>query len=230
MNPFKFKITTFTSALLALAIAIPTEAKEPTFIRYGHHPLYVGALAGYGSTDWSELTAKCNGDMACEADLLSSVPRSAGDSGITAGVTIGYEIQPHFAFEASFIRFPDTKVVFDSPINTNCYPQLNNVNGTFTSHTYVFDVIGKFMVSILGTSIRGFADAGMAVTHRHDILNTFFHINPTFGVGLDYVFAEHWMVDGEFQYIAGYDKSTLTPADDYSPFLYSLHILIAYRF
>lgn len=217
------------------------DVTTPTYIRYGHHPFYIGGLLGYGSTDWSHIVASCDPnstDTRCEDDVPDSVPTSAGDSGATVGLTMGYEIQPHFAFETSFIRYPTTRITF-----TNAYNNLPldsgtpipapfdiNGNASFDSYTYVYDVIGKFMVGIMDTSIRAFADAGMAVTYRSDPLNTFSRVNPTFGVGLDYVFAEHWMVDGEFQYVAGYAKSNLTPATTYSPFLYSTNLVLAYRF
>lgn len=195
---------------------------------HSHHPFYVGALLGYGSTDWSDLKSNCNGitQSQCE-QLQDSAPTSAGDSGAVWGFTAGYEVQDHFAFEASYMDFPNTTIHF---ADFNFYPQLNYSGASVVSETYVYELIGKFMVPILGTGIRGFADAGMAVTHRSDILNTFYHVNPTFGVGLDYVFNPHWMVDTEFQYIAGYAKATITPADDYSPFLYTVHVLLAYRF
>ncbi len=209
------------------------DVTTPTYIRYGHHPFYIGGLLGYGSTDWSHLTANCGNDAVCQSDVQASVPTSAGDSGATVGLTMGYEVQPHFAFETSFVRYPTTKVTFTmQEYYTANYPQLFNPDGSgsFNSYTYAFDFIGKFMVGIMDTSIRAFADAGMAVTYRTDPMNSFSRVNPTFGVGLDYVFAEHWMVDGEFQYIAGYAKSNTTPAVTYSPFLYSLNMVLAYRF
>lgn len=221
------------SLLLCLSVLLNTASLaegKPTYLRYGHHPFYIGGLLGYGSTDWRALTVNCND---CSA-VAMSVPTSAGDSGATLGITMGYEVQPHFAFETSFIRFPTTKITFtgaDNYILHGTVPPFDDSgNASFHSDTYAFDFIGKFMVRIMNTSIRAFADAGMAVTYRNDFLNKFARINPTFGVGLDYVFDPHWMVDGEFQYIAGYASSTLTPAVNYSPFLYSLHLVLAYRF
>lgn len=222
------------SLLLVLSVLLSTISLAegtPTYLRYGSHPFYIGGLLGYGSTDWSQMTANCGGNEDCESDVEASVPTAAGDSGAVIGLTMGYEVQPHFAFETSFMRFPTTKVTFTGAINYPAsYPFNDLGNASYNSYTYAYDFIGKFMVPIMNTSIRAFADAGMAITHRTDPLNTFFHVNPTFGVGLDYVFAEHWMVDGEFQYIAGYAKTNTTPAVSYSPFLYSLHLVLAYRF
>lgn len=234
MNFFNFKY--FLPLLFFSAISF-ANTTTPTYIKYGNHPFYIGGLIGYGSTDWSQLTPNENCDQDCQNVIEASVPSSAGDKGAVFGITMGYEVQPHFAFEASFMRFPTTTISFTNELYyTQNYPQLftqNDLyeyNGSFNSNTYSSDFIGKFLVPIMNTSIRGFADAGMAVTYRTDPLNSFARIEPTFGVGLDYVFAEHWMADWEFQYIAGYAKSNTTPAVSYTPFLYSLHLVLAYRF
>lgn len=219
-------VSTIFSVLFFSSLASGEPSKKPLY--FTHHPFYMGVLVGYGSTDWSELTANCSGLNPSQCDQVrDAAPVSAGDFGAVWGVTAGYEVQPHFAFEASFINFPETKVKFS---DANSYPQFNYTSATMVSHTYAFDVIGKFMVRIMDTGVRAFADAGMAVTHRHDVLANLYRINPTFGIGFDYVFHPHWMLDGEFQYIAGYDQATLTPAIDYSPFLFSIHLVIAYRF
>lgn len=189
------------------------------------HPFYIGVFGGYGNTDWSQLVARYNDQF--EYFLLSvSVPVSATDQGATWGFVTGWEVQPHFALEMSYARFPNTNVSFDQ---YSIYGSRYNVY-SLESNTYAYDFVGKFMVQIEHTGIRGFANAGGAVVHRHDILVDTSHICPTFGVGLNYVLVQHLLMELGFQYYAGFDKADVTPAVNYIPFLYSVTLKLAYRF
>jgi hypothetical protein len=196
------------------------------------NPVYIGVLGGWGSTDWRMLVPKCHGtknDITnCKNLIDASAPLSAGDSGFIWGATAGYEIQPHFAIEGTVIRFPDTTITFNKVYNF--YTKLNNIDDeTIRSITWAYYLVAKFMVQIGNTPIRGFANAGPELTYRKDILADCVRINPTFGVGLDYLVAAHAMVEIGFQYIAGYGESNTKPASCYIPFLYSLHLKLMAR-
>jgi len=212
----------FSNTVLA---SVKYHQYNPFPTRWHANPFYFGLQFGYGSTDWSQLVARYS-DQA-EYTLLSlSAPIQAGDKGVTWGFVIGWEVQPHFAMEMNFERFPNTTVTFDpSSIYSINYAIVN-----MQSHTYAYDFLGKFMVQIAKTGIRGFASAGAALIHRHDALVNTGHIDPTFGVGLNYIFACRVMAEVGFQYYAGYGKAVLRPAINYIPFLYSIHLKVAYRF
>ncbi len=190
------------------------------------NPFYVGLAGGFGSTDWSQLTAHC-GNLDPSLCLLAlSAPLSAGDQGFVWGVFIGYEIQPHFAFEINYVRFPDTTIVFDE---FSLYATEDGVI-TMKSGTYAYSFLGKFMVHIGSTGLRGFATAGAAMVHRTDSLANDTHVNPTFGVGINYVFPFRMMMEIGFQYYAGYGQAVLKPAINYIPFLYDVHLKLGYQF
>ncbi|WP_423063143.1 hypothetical protein [Candidiatus Paracoxiella cheracis] len=197
---------------------------NPFPTRWRAKPFYFGFQFGYGSTDWSQLVAR----YATRADyylLRVSAPIQAGDRGATWGFVVGWEVQPHFAMEVNYVRFPNTTIFFDpASIYTINYKII-----TMRSYTYAYSFLGKFMVQIARTGIRGFANAGGALIHRNDLLVNTTHVDPTFGVGLNYVFPCQIMLEFGFQYYAGYGKAVLRPAINYIPFLYSVHLKIAYR-
>lgn len=187
------------------------------------HPFYLGALLGYGSTDWGQLVGHCDDPDLCFVSV--SAPLTAGDSGAVWGFYTGYEIQPHFAIEALYARFPNTTVTFDE---FSIYASDFNIT-RLRSFTYAYSISGKWMVQMGTTGLRGFATAGATLTHRHDALTNVYHVNPTFGIGANYVFDARLLLEFAFQYYAGYGKATLRPAIDYIPFLYSIAVRVAYR-
>lgn len=204
-----------------------TTTQNPFPAIWGEHPFYLGALVGYGSTDWKQLLANCDDpgvDPFCQVSF--SAPISAGDSGAVWGFYMGYEIQPHFAIEAVYTRFPNTTVIFDQ---YSIYANIYNIT-RLRSYTYAYSISGKWMVQMGSTGLRGFATAGASLSHRNDALKNVYHVNPTFGIGVNYVFIKRILFELAFQYYAGYGKATMRPAVDYIPFLYSLTGRVAYRF
>lgn len=190
-------------------------------IHWQAHPFYAGVASGWGTTDWRQITATQNDYI-----LSLSTPIRATDKGFVYGFVMGYEITPLFAFEINYMRFPTSRVQFD-PFSLYAFEDhITSIH----SFTYTYNFIGKFMAQVQGTGLRGFANAGPAVIHRHDALAQSGHIAPTFGVGIDYVIEKRYMLELLFQYYAGYGKAVLKPAINYIPFLYTLHIKIMYRF
>ena len=189
------------------------------------YPFYIGFELGWGDTDWSMLVVKANNPDEY-LTLSLSAPISAGDRGFVYGFMLGYEISTHFAMEANYMRFPDTSVVFDQ---FSLYALEHGIIH-MVSRTYAYNIVGKFMVPIGHTHWRGFANAGAAITHRNDPLVDVYHIVPTFGVGMNYVFHLRYFLEVAFQYYAGFGKATLRPAFDYIPFLYTVHVKFGFRF
>ena len=90
-------------------------------------------------------------------------------------------------------------------------------------------VMAKVMLFIPRTTVRAYSSVGVAQVHRWDDINENNRIAPTFGIGLNYNFAEHLMAELGANYTAGYGESELNPAKDYVPFLFSVFFKLAYR-
>ena len=207
----------------ATTTTTPVPPANPFPAMWRAHPFYIGTLVGYGSTDWNQLIAHCDDPNFCL--VSASAPISAGDSGLVWGFYMGYEIQPYFALELLYARFPNTTITFDE---FSIYAFDYGVT-QMSSFTYAYSISGKWMVQMGSTGLRGFATAGATLTHRHDTLTNVYHVNPTFGIGTNYVFPSRILLEIAFQYYAGYGKATLRPAIDYIPFLYSITARLAYR-
>ncbi len=216
--------------LFALASGIATGYSRSFTSLQETHPFYLGPVIGYGNTDWNMMVMDCNAhDVFCSAQTVgASAPISAsGDDGLVWGVTLGYEFKPSFAFEASYLHFPSTLVRLNDP--WNYYMAQGHDTIEFSSETWALFAVGKFMTEIAESGIRGFANAGIDFTARDDVLADTIRVNPTFGVGVNYVFPSNFMLELAFQYMTGYGTADEVPANKYIPFLYSLSLKLLYR-
>lgn len=215
-----------TIVVMVLAVNYCTYASSPYLAEWKERPFYFGPLIGYGSTDWSMLALHCNGNDFCRQAVSESAPISAGDTGLVWGATIGYEVKPSWAIESTFMRYPNTTVLFD-PL-ANFY--LDNYNlSTLRTTTWALIGVAKFMTQIADTGWRGFANAGIGFTFRDDVITNAVRINPTFGVGVNHLFPQNVMLEFSFQYIPGFGEANHMPAIQYMPFLYSLNAKLVYR-
>jgi hypothetical protein len=211
--------------LFLLGFNISSLANDHNLTLWTQHPLYIGITGGWGSTDWSQVVVRSFSDDE-KTTLALSAPTAAGDCGLVVGAMIGYEVASHFAFEANYMHFPTAKVVFDE---NSIYNTEHNIV-TMHSHTFALNVLGKVLVPLGSTSVRGFIDAGPAIIHREDPLVDTNHVCPTFGIGIDYTFHTHFMWMLAFQYYAGFGQATLRPAINDIPFLYTFYTGLSYRF
>lgn len=194
------------------------------------HRFYFGPVLGYGSTDWSMMVMECDAnDPFCSAQTVgSSAPiGTSGDNGLVWGVTAGYELKPSWAMEATYLHFPATQVRLNDP--WNYYMEDGHDTIEFSSETWAMFAVAKFMTEIGNSGFRGFANAGIDFTARDDELTNTIRVNPTFGVGMNYVFPSDFMLELAFQYMTGYGAANEVPANDYIPFLYSLSFKLLYR-
>lgn len=180
------------------------------------HPAYAGILLGYGNTNWNQMVSQ-------DASTATSTPTSAGGSGLADGIMLGYSLSQYFALEADFTHFPDADLVF-SPYSV--YRPLTEL----TSKTNAYALFGKFMLPLDQGKFSAFSEIGPGYVQRNDDLAQKGHFSGSFGVGLDYNINSHWMTELGLQYYTGYGDSTLKPAYDYIPFLYTVNLRIAYRF
>ncbi|MDR3476428.1 MAG: outer membrane beta-barrel protein [Gammaproteobacteria bacterium] len=185
------------------------------------YPFYVGVSAGYGATTWNHLVSTNQ-----TAAMTLSTPIKTHENGAAWGFFGGYELMPTFAIEAAYTRYPSAKVYFDDmSLFTFDY------NATeFNSRTEALSASAKFMIFIPTTTIRAFSTVGIAGVHRSDYVYKEWLYRPTFGIGFNYNFTPHVMVEVGGNYTAGSGQAELDPALHYVPFTYSGFARLAYRF
>jgi opacity protein-like surface antigen len=201
------------------------------------HPFYFGGSAGYGSTDWSEITTTPS--TLAQVNLAAeTAPIGAKDDGFAWGGFIGYQFSKHFTVEGVYTRYHSTVVSFQTDITPNLYGIEQ-----FRTNTHSYSLLGKIMVPFGFTNVYVYADAGVTYVHRDDKKVTGDpnnppvdfdkrhkgHWGPSFGFGLAYNITEHLFTEGSFQYTTGYGKADIKPAEDYIPFVYSLMLSLGVR-
>lgn len=188
------------------------------------YPFYAGVSGGYGSTTWRGLVPSTDK----QNDALSiSIPIDVQEGGEMWGAQVGYEFTPHFAIEASYKHYPEAVIHFDA---NSLFALDNDDKVRFVSSTESLSLMAKVMINILDSNARFYSSAGIANLHRKDDVLKQWILTPTFGVGFNYNFNEHFMGELGMNYTAGYGESELSPADTFIPFLYSVLIGFSYRF
>lgn len=188
------------------------------------YPWFLGGGVGYGSTLWRGLVPELgNQNMA----LSMSTPVNVDEGGLLWGFGGGVEVIPQFQFEFFYWKYPNATIYFDEE---SLFTYENNNATSFSSNTYTLLLDGKFLVPWQDSALKIFATAGLAWLNRDDYVLTNEIISPSFGVGLNYSFTDHWMGEFGFVYTAGNGESELNPAADFMPFLYGIYTRIFYRF
>lgn len=187
------------------------------------NPFYVGVTTGYGNTTWGQLVPPAD---KANAAMSLSTPSHVDEGGLIAGIYAGYELIPLFALEAAYTRYPTADIYFD---NFSIFSFDHNGSTGFSTRTDVVSLSGKFMLQIPRVPLKAFSSAGVAGTHRNDVLTNSWRASPTFSVGLDYNLSQRVMVELGINYTGGYGESELDPVKDYIPFLYSAFVRLAYR-
>lgn len=212
----------YTLWLAVLVWASTLHAKTFTLIDFLPHGFYFGIAGGYGSTTWRGLLP-ANDD---ETEVMSlSTPKSVTEGGFAGGVLIGYELNPYFALEASYTRYPDATVTFDEMSLVTFQYEITDLN----TKTSVLALMAKIMMFIPNTSFRAFSSFGIANLYRSDKLTDTSKLTPTFGLGLNYPVTKKIMAELAASYTAGYGKSQLNPCEGYVPFLYGALLHLVYR-
>lgn len=188
------------------------------------YPFYAGIRGGFGSTTWKGLVPRQENQNFA---LNISTPLEVKEGGGLWGAIVGYEFTPHFAIEAAYQHYPYARVNYDAD---SLFAFDNNDSTRFITATETASLMGKIFVNFADTNVRVYSSAGVANIHRNDQILHHWILSPTFGVGFNYNFSEHFMGELGANYAAGYGESELSPADDFIPFLYSIFFSIAYRF
>jgi len=208
--------------LLCFSTSLSCHAGVPTTF---YKNMYVGALAGYGSTTWQGLVPSSgNQNLA----LSMSTPLQVSEGGAVWGFLAGYEISQYFALEANYTKYPDARVAFDPVTSLFSFDHAGQTE--FITNTEMYSLMGKVMLVVPDTKVRVFSSAGVATVHREDMIVNDSLVSPTFGVGVNYPINEHFMAELAGTYTTGFGESQLNPADSYIPFLYSVSFRLAYHF
>lgn len=187
------------------------------------HPIYAGLTGGYGQTTWGQLVSD-----EPNAALSLSTPIHVKEGGFIWGAYAGYEIIPAFAFEASYMHYPDAELEFDP---YSIFSFNHDGETELTTHTESVSLIAKIMLLIPhAPGFRAYSFFGAAGVHRNDDIADRWRASPTFGVGFNYVITPRLMVELGTEYVAGYGQSEIEPDEHYVPFLYSGFLRLAYRF
>ncbi|MCX7114679.1 MAG: outer membrane beta-barrel protein [Gammaproteobacteria bacterium] len=215
------KLVLLLSLFLLPQLTQATSAKTQPQPR---HPLYIGAMGGYGSTTWQGLVP--SSDNSNDA-IMMSTPVEVSEGGGVWGLFAGYELIPAFAVEASYMHYPDATVSF-SPESMFSFD--HNKLTDFSTQTETVSLMGKVMFYIPKTTTKLYSSTGIASLHRNDMLLNTWRVTPTFGAGLNRRFGEHVMAEIGANYTAGFGESQLNPTETYLPFLYSVTARLAYCF
>lgn len=203
-------------SILANGQMIHTQTCHHDHMAIPFQPFYLGTILGYGNTNWHQLVND-NG----MTDY--STPIRANDDGTAWGFVAGYYLSPTFAFEATYIKYPDARIKFSE------YSTYWPITHIF-SRTHTYSLMGKFSTPIRLTKLRAFAGLGVAIIQRHDKLANTAHVGATFIGGFQRTFNQHLLTEIGFQYATGYGKSNIHPAHEFIPFLYAVYTKIAWRF
>ncbi len=211
-------------SLIATSASAISKALQPLVA----HRFSAGPLFGYGTTNWSMLSAYCQGDEDCLNTVSASAPVSAEDKGFLWGLHAGYQIVENFGVEAVYRRFHNSIINFGIYTFYDKLPP--ETPSQITSSVYAYSLMGKFYAPLFGSRFYAYAAIGPTVTHRNDILTERTHVNLSFGMGFGSVFWKQFQANVAFFYATGYDHPTTTPAESYTPFLLTVELELAYLF
>lgn len=214
------KLIFFLISLLAHQIVLAQNAAT----EMQGHPLYLGFMGGFGSTTWGGLVpSHANQNLA----ISMSTPLNVREGGSVFGFMAGFEVNPYFAIESNYIRYPRADIYFDTQ---SLFNFTYNGRTQFNTTTETAGVLAKIMLVIPDTLMRVYSSAGIADIHRQDMIVDDWRLSPTFGLGMNYRISEHLMGELAGNYTAGFGESQLNPTDTYFPFLYSMTLRLAYCF
>ena len=210
--------------VILLFLSLAANAAEPSsMMDVFKHRLYLGGEGGYGSTTWQGLVPSFDKQNTA---INISMPTYVHEGGDVWGGFLGYELSPYFALEASYMRYPNAKVLFDE---YSLFAFEHDDRISFETKTAQASVLAKVMLLIPETQFRLYSGAGIAKVYRSDEINDQTRVSPTFGVGINYNVTPRIMLEIGGSYTAGYGESELNPIEDYVPFLYAVFLRAAVR-
>jgi hypothetical protein len=161
---------------------------------------YVGIQAGYGNTNWDNLT---------RYDVQEK------NAGFATRLFAGYDFMTHAAVETGYTYFSPTQIDLKGQ-------NLGEID------TYAFDVLAKLKTRF-ANNVGAYIKAGPGYLHSDgaNLANNVGHIDLVYGAGLDYPLAANLLADISWTRHNGYGKlnSDYQPNAD----LYALGIVYKFN-
>ena len=188
-----------------------------------HLGFYIGPSVGYGSTNWKFLTTK---DLTTAA---TSSPIGAKDTGAVYGAIGGYQINPYFAVEASYMHYPASQITF---AGYNMYWDGRPNPTTIESRTQQAAFYLKLMVPFnFWGDTNVYSGIGLEETFRSDVLDRQHNkLGGMFVGGIIHFFNPHIASEVGFDFSTGSAEAETGVAYHYIPFLYQGHLTLLYYF
>lgn len=206
------KLSVFRWIIVAFLSVSTTGFTAPTTLAHplNQHGFYLGALTGFGDTNWERLVSQ---DQASS----NATPSFASGKGAILGGLIGYQFSHYFAIQSEYIHYPDSTVKFNAAAQQFLGLNFSQLN----TATNYFALLSKFMLPIGESNLSAFSALGFAYVHRHDRMADTGDFRPTFGFGFDYKLSHRVVTELGFSYTPGTGKAVENAAASYIPYLYS---------
>lgn len=206
------KLLVLTAASLAAIGATAAMAGGPDHMAMPSEPafqnsIYLDGHVGYTQSNWTDFNS--NNVVGSHATSWY-VPSKNGKGGVTGGLDMGYNITQHIAAEAGWFYIPQVKAV-GSTSTVNGVSFAGTATGKVDSwFAYMaaklsvpvmehFDLFGKVGVAYRGLTYSPKASTAIA----GGVTNNGHYWAPVFGAGLQYTFAEAWLVGAQYMYLPG---------------------------
>jgi opacity protein-like surface antigen len=237
------KLLVLTAASFAAIGATAAMAGGPDHMAMPSEPafqnsIYLDGHVGYTQSNWSSFNS--NNVMGARGTSLFA-PGTNGKGGVTGGADIGYNITQHIAAEAGWFYIPQVKGNGLGSATTAAltnYQQATTTVGKVDSwFAYMaaklsvpvmenFDLFGKVGVAYRGLTYSPNTLSGVT-GHGH-------YWAPVFGAGLQYTFAQAWMLGAQYMHLPGNSEvnygNPLFGAPNAAPELNQYTAFLGYKF
>src|SRR3990167_8760798 len=153
------------------------------------NPLYLGVNSGYGSTIWKGLVPRETYQLAA---LSLSTPTDVHEGGFIWGGAVGFEFSERWAVEFNYLDYPKATIFFDE---NSLFAFENDGETRFETKTEALSLMAKIMLPVGQRPIRAYSSIGVGWIHRKDMINRTWLVVPSFGVGLNYSYAQLWIFE-----------------------------------
>ncbi len=207
-------------------------------LSYAQKGIYISALGGWGSTNWSKIGIDPRAPSDDTVGLDTTLPTSTQDQGFAGGVALGWDFAKNFGVECRYLYFSRAKAKFDD-LNSYVPPVGPGSPFTLKSQTQSVMLLVKLRAH-LWRSFSVFSVLGGAYTMTHYQYPSFVitekigtgrnGFGGVFGAGLSQRFAKHFAQRLEFDFATGSAPVSMLTVKKYVPFLTTVTYQIAYYF
>lgn len=197
--------------------------------------IYVDGHVGYTQSNWSDFNA--NNVMGTSASSWMA-PTKNGKGGVTGGVDMGYNVTQHIAVEAGWFHIPQVKGAVTA--YGEAAPFDIAAGSTAKVNSWFAYMAAKLTVPVM-ENLDLFGKVGVAYraqTYSLPVSATSpghgHYWAPVFATGMQYTFAQDWMVGAQYMHLAGNSKVNpsilLFGAPNAAPSLNQYTAFVGYKF